>query len=108
MGRGGTDTNQVDFFTDGSGGANCFQGNSSSTFDPGTAPDSVLYPTPARRAPAPATGTGTSAADGGQFADLVAYVAANPPETQQCSWAVHDHPAFEQFTPLRSRRGRRA
>ena len=100
MGRGGTDTNQVDFFNDGSGGANCFQGNSSSTFDPGTAPDSVLYPTTCPAAPAPATGTGTSAADGGQFADLVAYVAANPPETQQCSWAVHDHPAFEQFTPL--------
>ena len=100
MGRGGTDTNQVDFFNDGSGGANCFQGNSSSTFDPGTAPDSALYPTTCPAAPAPATGTGTSAADGGQFADLVAYVAANPPETQQCSWAVHDHPAFEQFTPL--------
>ena len=34
MGRNGTDTNQVDFFTDGAGSANCYSGNVSSTFDP--------------------------------------------------------------------------
>ena len=99
MGRGGTDTNAVDFFTDGSGSANCFQGNVSSTFDPGTAPDSDLYPScPAPPAPARAPGPARQTAT--QFADLVAYVAANPPETQQCSWAEHDHPAFEKFKPL--------
>ncbi len=99
MGRSGTDTNKVDFFSDGSGSGNCFQGNVSSTFDSGSAPDSNLYPTcPAP--PPPTSGTGTSAADGGQFGDLVSYVAANPPETQECSWAVHDHPAFEKFKPL--------
>ena len=35
MGRGGTDTNAVDFFSDGSGSGNCYSGNVSSTFDPG-------------------------------------------------------------------------
>jgi hypothetical protein len=99
MGRGGTDTNQVDFFNDGSGSGNCFQGNSSSTFDPGSVPDSNLYPTcPAP--PPPASGTGTSAADGAQFGDLVSYVAANPPQNQECSWAKHSHPAFERFKPV--------
>jgi len=98
-GRGGTDTNAVDFFNDGSGSGNCFQGNDSSTFDPsGTATNAFLYPTCPAPAP-PASGTGTSAADPDQFADLAAYVLSDPPETQQCSWTNHAHPAFEDFTP---------
>jgi parallel beta-helix repeat protein len=65
MGRGGTDTNAVDFFVDGSGSGNCFTGNQSSTFDPSTtATTESLYPAcPAP--PSPASGTGTSAGDGG-------------------------------------------
>ena len=99
MGRGGTDTNAVDFFSDGSGSGNCYSGNVSSTFDPGSAPDSNLYPgCPAP--PPPASGTGTSAGDGTQVGDLIGYVAANPPETQQCAWTEHAHPAFENFQPL--------
>ena len=99
MGRNGTDTNAVDFFNDGSGGANCFSGNVSSTFDPGDAPNSALYPgCPA--APAPATGTGTSAADSQQFGDVASYVTTDPPENQECSWVKHDHPPFEGFKPL--------
>ncbi len=99
MGRGGTDLNAVDFFSDGSGGGNCYAGNVSSTFDSGSAPDSNLYPTCPAPAP-PASGTGTSAADGGQFGDLVGYVTANPPENQECSWVKHAHPPFQQFKPL--------
>ncbi len=99
MGRSGTDTNAVDFLNDGSGSGNCFMGNVSSTFDPGDAPDSNLYPScPAP--PPPASGTGTSAADGNQFGDVIGYAATNPPENQECSWVKHDHPAFEDFQPL--------
>jgi len=98
-GRGGTDTNGVDFFNDGSGSGNCFQGNDSSTFDPsGTATNAFLYPGCPAPAP-PASGTGTSTADPDQFLDLAEYVLSDPPETQQCSWAEHAHPAFEDFVP---------
>ena len=99
MGRGGTDVNQVDFFSDGSGSGNCFSGNVSSTFDPGTAPDSTLYPTcPAP--PPPASGTGTSAQDENQFNEGAGYLVSSPPETQQCSWQVHDHPAYKNYKPV--------
>ena len=100
MGRGGTDTNAVDFFSDGSGSGNCYAGNVSSTFDP-----SAARPTrtctraaphrrrrPRARARAPATPT--------QFGDLDRLRATNPPENQQCSWTEHAHPAFENFQPL--------
>jgi hypothetical protein len=98
-GRGGSDTNGVDFFADGSGSGNCFQGNNSSTFDPSpTATNAFLYPTCPAPSP-PASGTGTSAADPGQLGDVGAYGLANPPETQQCSWSVHPHPPFEDFEP---------
>ena len=74
-------------------------GNVSSTFDPGSAPDSNLYPScPAP--PPPASGTGTSAGDGTQFGDLISYVTANPPENQECAWTEHAHPPFENFKPL--------
>ena len=58
MGRDGTDTNQFDFFNDGSGKGNCFAGNTSSTFDltpDAQHPQSFLYPS----CPAPrSAGTG--------------------------------------------------
>ena len=99
MGRGGTDTNAVDFFTDGSGSANCYSGNQSSTFDPSTtATEAQLYPT--CPAPAGTGGNGSSFGDATQFAELLGYVTTDPPEQQQCSWTVHDHPAFEKFKPL--------
>ena len=49
MGRDGTDTNgHYDFWVDGSGGGNCFEGNDTSTFDPRARPAhptiAQLYP----------------------------------------------------------------
>jgi hypothetical protein len=100
MGRGGTDTNQFDFFVDGSGSGNCFSGNDSSTFEiAGTASAGSLYPSCPAPAP-PASGTGTSAGEGGQFGKLAGVVLTNPPEKQECSWVKHSHPPFEDFQPL--------
>jgi hypothetical protein len=102
MGRNGTDTNAVDFFYDGSGSGNCWQGNSSSTFVPSggdnTPPIEELYPT----CPAPAgSGTGGSAGDVElQLGDLLGYVLATPPENQQCSWTEHPHPKFKKYKPV--------
>ena len=99
MGRDGIDTNAVDFFNDGSGSGNCFTGNVSSTFDPGNAPNSNLYPScPAP--PPPTSGTGTSSGDANQVGDVLGYVTTNPPENQECSWVKHVHPAFMGFAPL--------
>jgi hypothetical protein len=100
MGRGGTDVNATDFFVDGSGSGNCFSGNDSSTFDTSpTATTDSLYPACPAPAP-PASGTGTSSGDGGQFGDLAGYVITDPPEKQECSWSKHPHPPFEDFQPL--------
>jgi hypothetical protein len=101
MGRGGTDTNAVDFFSDGSGSFNCFSGNNSSTFDPsGSHPNSFLYPScPAP--PPPASGTGSSTGDSdNQFGDLATYVTSNPPEKMQCSWTIHKHATIAHYNPL--------
>ena len=100
-GRGGSDPNAVDFFVDGSGSGNCFQGNSSSTFDPSSSASTAsLYPKcPAP--PPPASGTGGSIGDPDQqFGDLVGYVISDPPETQQCSWTEAPHPKFKKFKPF--------
>ena len=51
MGRNGTDTNAVDFFTDGSGGGNCFEGNDSSTFAPDESAPGVNHATVAQLYP---------------------------------------------------------
>ncbi|MBK5117321.1 MAG: hypothetical protein JJE23_10445 [Thermoleophilia bacterium] len=100
MGRGGSDSNGFDFFSDGSGSGNCYSGNSTSTFDPsGTATDAFLYP-PCPAPPPPASGTGTSTGDGTQFGELVGYVLSDPPETQQCSWAEHGHPPYKGYEPF--------
>ena len=64
MGRDGTDTNAVDFFSDGSGSGNCCSGNDSSTFDhSATMLDAQLYPS--CPAPAGTGGNGTSLGDPG-------------------------------------------
>ena len=100
MGRGGTDTNAFDFFVDGSGSGNCFSGNQSSTFDiVGNGTQQSLYPGCPAPAP-PASGTGTSGAEPGQYAALASYVLTNPPEKQQCSWTQHPHPPFKDWEPL--------
>jgi len=99
MGRQGTDTNAVDFFSQGSGSGNCFSGNVSSTFDPSsTMPDAQLYP--GCPAPAGTGGNGNSTGDDTQFGDLAGYVTSDPPQKQQCSWTVHDHPSFKKYRPL--------
>jgi hypothetical protein len=100
MGRGGTDTNAFDFFVDGSGSGNCFTGNQSSTLAIyGSATAQSLYPACPAPAP-PASGTGTSAGETGQFGALASYVLTNPPERQECTWTKHPHPPFEDFQPL--------
>jgi hypothetical protein len=99
-GRSGSDPNAVDFFADGSGSGNCFQGNSSSTFDPSaTATTESLYPTCPAPAP-PASGTGTSTADISQLGDVVSYLGSDPPETMQCNWNETPHPKFKKFKPF--------
>jgi hypothetical protein len=101
MGRGGSDTNAVDFFSDGSGSFNCFSGNQSSTFDPSpSATNAFLYPScPAPAPPASGTGSDTGNTDQ-QFGDLATYVTANPPEKQQCSWTIHAHATIKHYNPL--------
>jgi Pectinesterase len=106
MGRNGTDTNAIDFWVDGSGLANCFSGNNSSTKAPdpgGEVPTADLYPEcPAPAGPTPGA-SGTSDGDGDLVGQLVNYVGstdANPPENQECSWTQHAHPAFKDYEPL--------
>jgi hypothetical protein len=107
MGRNGTDTNRFDFYSDGSGKGNCFEGNSSSTFD--VTPDAhhsqgFLYPS----CPAPNKGTGSNEGDGasdlsGQVGELARYVLSSPPCKQEDSWVRHSHPPFEGRTPIDTR-----
>jgi hypothetical protein len=104
-GRGGTDTNGVDFWNDGSGSGNCFSGNASATLDPsGTATNAFLYPSCPAPAP-PTSGTGTSSGDGDQVGELIVYVTADPPETQQCAWTEHPHPKYKKFKPVEVKPG---
>ena len=85
MGRGGTDINQVDFFTDGAGSANCYSGNVSSTFDPSpSVSDAELYP----NCPAPAGTGGNGTSTGPQLGETISYVVTDPPEKQQCFCAI--------------------
>jgi plastocyanin len=101
-GRNNTDTNQFDFFNDGSGSGNCYSDNDTQVFDVGGNPSSI-YPTDYPGCPAPpppASGTGASAGDPAQLAYLIAYVTSDPPCDQENSWAKHNHPAFKNFKPL--------
>lgn len=106
MGRNGTDTNNIDFWVDGSGLANCFSGNDSSTKAPdpgGQVSTADLYPScPAPAGPTPGA-NGTSFGDLDLVTELIEYVGSsddNPPENQECSWNQHPHPAFEDFEPV--------
>jgi len=101
-GRNGTDTNQFDYFNDGSGSGNCYSGNTSQTFDvAGTS--TTIYPTdyPSCPAPAPpAAGTGSDVGDPGQVTYLINYVTNEPPCKQEDSWAKHAHPKYKNYKPL--------
>jgi hypothetical protein len=103
MGRGGTDTNRFDFFNDGSGKGNCFEGNTSSTFDitqNATHGKGFLYPS----CPAPSSaGTGTVEGDSGQFGELAGYAISDPPCKQEDKWVQHSHPKFKGITPVDTR-----
>ena len=93
--------NQVDFFTDGAGSANCYSGQRRAR--PSTR--AARRPTPAciraaRRPRRHRRQRHQRRRRRRSSAELARYVAADPPETQQCSWAMHDHPAFEHFKPL--------
>ncbi|MGI9556965.1 MAG: hypothetical protein ACR2N5_03385, partial [Solirubrobacterales bacterium] len=85
MGRGGSDENRVDFWNDGSGTANCFDGNSAgSTYGiPASSSKGALYPT----CPGSGTGSGTNSGNGEQFGELAGYVTSDPPCTQEDKWA---------------------
>lgn len=96
FGRGGTDPNAVDLFSQGSGTGNCFSANGAVTMDPSSStPNNVLYPP----CPAPGVGTGDSLGDAEQFGDLVGYVTTTPPENQECSWTKSEHPPFKKYKP---------
>jgi hypothetical protein len=106
MGRNGTDTNNIDFWVDGSGLANCFSGNDSSTKAPdpgGQVSTADLYPNcPAPTGPTPGA-SGTSSGDNDLVGELVGYVGSTdnkPPEDQECSWNKHSHPPFKDFEPV--------
>ena len=97
MGRGGTDTNAVDFFSDGSGSGNCYSRQRQLDLRPerdGARLEPVSGLPRARRH---RSATGTSAGDGEQFGELAGYVTTNPPENQQCSWAEHDAPGVREL-----------
>ena len=108
MGRNGTDPNQFDFWNDGSGGNNCYSGNTTSTKapSPGAIPPvatlNELYPEcPVAPGSQPNNGaTGTSDGEINMVLELVGYSSTNPPENQQCSWDMHSHPAFKDYEPL--------
>jgi hypothetical protein len=110
MGRTGTDVNTVDFWNDGSGSGNCWNGNLAGnpevtgdvTFGihpESTHDQSFLYPSCPAPDP-PDAGTGTSTGDGAQLGELVGFVTVFPPCNQQDFWTEHSHPAIEGVEPL--------
>jgi hypothetical protein len=107
MSLNGTDTNRQDFWADGSGRFNCFEGNTAGAgtltfgFDPGTDETMAsLYPECPAPAP-PDSGTGQPGGDFDQvFDDLVPYVTSDPPCAQETMWTKHSHPAFDSKTPV--------
>ena len=109
MGRDGTDVNgRYDFWVDGSGLGNCFEGNDSSTFAPtgnASATLAELYPgcpVPGGTQPNPgATGTSDGNANMvGQLLDYVLSSDSNPPENQECKWVQAPHPDFKKYEPV--------
>lgn len=114
MGRDGADPNgEYDFWNDGTGGGNCWLGNSApSGFAPGNGkvPLSTLYPT----CPQPevlndrvksldlSAGLQIDLGDESNPATILGYAGSTPAQNQQCSWVrrVAEHPAFESYKPV--------
>ena len=125
MGRGGADPNgNYDFFSDYSGGGNCWQNNSAgSTFavGNGTVPVSTVYPTCPQTVvgnlDVPAVNTtaglqiniGSFIDDGdpsngpGDSDTIFGYVTQHPPEKQECSMTISTpHPAYQNYVEDRA------
>jgi hypothetical protein len=114
MGRDGTDPNgEFDFLNDGSGGGNCWGGNTAgASLAPGNGkvPLAKLYPACPQAAVeydkvsslALEAGLQLNLAEESDPKTILGYAGSNPPQNQQCSWVrkVPAHPAFEKFTPV--------
>jgi hypothetical protein len=114
LGRGGADPNgEYDIWNDGTGGGNCWSGNSSnSSFAPGngSVPLATIYPA----CPQPlklndqasslklGAGLQLNEADLSDPRTILGYAGTNPPQNQQCSWVrrLAAHPAFENYKPV--------
>lgn len=114
MGRGGADPNgEFDFWNDGTGGGNCWSGNSAnSSFAPGngSVPLSSLYPgcpqpemlTDQAKSLNPGPGLQIDLDKLSNPATILGYAGTAPPQNQQCTWVrrVAAHPAFENYKPV--------
>jgi hypothetical protein len=114
MGREGADPNgEYDFWNDGSGGGNCWGGNTAgASLAPGNGkvPLAKLYPACPQAAVEYdkvsslnlEAGLQLNLAEESDPKTILGYAGSNPPQNQQCSWVrkVAAHPAFEKFTPV--------
>lgn len=113
MGRGGADPNgESDFWNDGTGGGNCWAGNSAnSSFAPGNGktPLATLYPVCPQaevladqvRSLDVTAGLQINLAQESDPKTILGYAGSNPPQTQQCSWVrpLPAHPPFQKYKP---------
>jgi hypothetical protein len=109
LAREGADPNgEYDFFADGSGGGNCWGGNSpGSRFAPsdGGVPLPRIYPDCPQPDAAPAEVSSVNTTTGLQFNPedesdphtALGYLMTSPPQRQECSWRRGSHPAFQGF-----------
>lgn len=114
MGRGGADPNgEFDFWNDGTGGGNCWAGNSATTtFAPGNGKTALerLYPVCPQaevladqvRSLDITSGLQINLANESDPTTILGYAGSTPPQTQQCSWVrrVASHPAFQKYKPV--------
>lgn len=114
MGRSGADPNgEYDFWSDNSGGGNCWGNNSSgATFAPGNGkvPVSTIYPacpqkevlTDQVRSLETKAGLQLNLENLSDPTTILGYAGSSPPQNQQCTWVrrVASHPPFEKFTPV--------
>ena len=115
MGREGADPNgEYDFWSDNTGGGNCWGGNSpAATFAPGNGeiPLSTIYPAcpqaevlsdQVRSLETRQAGLQINFNDLSDPKTILGYAGTTPPQNQQCSWVrrVAAHPAFEKFKPV--------
>jgi hypothetical protein len=114
MGRGGADPNgEFDFWNDGTGGGNCWAGNSAgASFAPGNGKVSLaqLYPvcpqaevlTDLVHSLNTTAGLQLNSENLTDPKTALGYTGTAPPQNQQCSWVrrVAAHPPFQQYTPV--------